>query len=326
MKRLLNKELVKYLNFKKNIKASYNKSLTKFADEEKFNAKQMKFLHEMMDSQLFSNEFMKYVGENLNDEVIKYFRLLMEDGYGDEDLYKMILYIIKQGTLKGRKMDLFIDYITHRKTTVDEEQAFNWYNFNKDVDYDKLSNENFRIVYNGGMLNKIYNASKVALSPDNMNELISICNNDFGSLNGDDEWTLINMMVVYLLGADGNHVELMKDIYLSYKDNEAFKYIRNELISKNKDINFIKFVCEYNLSINDIEYLEEYYDKNKNLDDIGKLLDSGLTVEESINYYIDNEDVNKYMNDYDNYTKEQDDIDEYENRNQHLRVSKKIKN
>jgi len=323
LKRLIRKEneYLKYIMFKYSILNFYKKNI-KLAETEDgyFNAKEMKFLNEMMDSKLFSTDFMKYVGSVLNDNVIKGMRALMEEGYTNEDLYKVIIYIAKNNLLEGIKFDRYIYYLTHRKTDITEEQAFQFYNFNKNVDYDKLSDDNFVVFYNNGLLTKLYNTSKIVVFAQDVNNIIDLCNKNFSTLDNSTEWTLINIATVYLQGADNSHIDLMKDIHTHYSNNSNFKTLR-DLIANNEEELIILFT-EYDINESDMEYLKDYYKTNKDLKEIKKLLDLGLSVEEALNVIDENDEMEEYMNDYENYINKNDEQEDYENRNQHLRVAK----
>lgn len=304
-------------------------NLIRISDKEHFNPTEMKFLHEMYDSQLLTDDMMKYISRVMNEKVIKGVRALMNEGYNflSKDLYNTVIYIAKENLLSDEKFDRFLYYITHRKTGVDGDQAFDWYNVYKDSKFDKLSINNFRAFFNGGLLIKIYNSSKVPIGYKQVDQIIDLCDEYIGEINDTNEWTLVDLAYVLLKGGDEEHVDLMHeyDSRTSKPDKELFKYIR-DLITNNEDVDLLRFIFDYSqLTQDDIEDLMEYYKHNKNLDSIGDLLDSGLTMEEALNYHYDDEDADNYINNYDDYVNEQDSIDEDENANQYLRVSKRIK-
>lgn len=306
----------------KRIKIASN--LLKYAEEEHFNAKQMKFLREMMDSQLLSNELMRYIADRISDNVIKGVRVLMEHQYGDEPVYKTMVYIANN-ELSGRKFDLFVKYIDFRKTEVSVDDMYSFVNVYKDSNYDKLSDNNFRAIFNGGIFVRVYRSCNVPIGTSEANEIFNLCNEYIGDINDSNVQTLIDLACVSLLGGDDAHIDLMYeyDTKGNHTDKDVNRYVR-DLMANNENIDVLNIVIKHNdLSIQDIDNLLEYSEINDDLKQVDKLLSSGLTMDEALTYNVDNEDINKYMNDYNNYVDEQDAIDEEENKDQYLRFSKK---
>ena len=296
-------------------------------DDGKFNAKEMKFLDELLKYKWISRITVKYIGDHISDDMIKYIKILMNEEYG-QHVIKPVAVIIANNILSKDKLENLINYICFRKSDIDEEDIFDFVNINKDVNFNELSKNNFIKIFNGGVLKHLYNSTKIPFTSDDKNKIIDLCNKYFSNLSEDDKNILVDMGYCYMKGADDEHIDYMYQFDKSTnKSKNIHRYIR-DLISQNEDIDFLDIIKDNNVSENDIYNLLEYYSNGGDLQYIKKELKNNLSIEEIIDklkYDIDEEDTNKYMNDYDNYINEEDINDDIENKDYYYN-NKKVSN